>query len=34
MIIQKGNLAIRKMLDYREDYELMAKWLSDEKVLK
>jgi len=34
MIIQKGNLAIRKMLDCREDYELMAKWLSDEKVLK
>ncbi len=34
MIIQKGNLEIRKMLDCCEDYELMAKWFSDEKVLK
>jgi aminoglycoside 6'-N-acetyltransferase len=34
MIIQKDNLTIRKMLDCREDYELMAKWLSDKRVLK
>jgi aminoglycoside 6'-N-acetyltransferase len=34
MLIDNGEIAIRLMQDEIYDYELMAKWLTDEKVLE
>jgi len=33
-LIREGNLAIRRMRDDCRDYELMAKWLTDPRVLE
>lgn len=34
MITSVDNIVIRKMNDEENDYKLMAKWLSDERILK
>ncbi len=34
LLIQDDALAIRRMRDDEQDYEVMAKWLSDERVLE
>lgn len=34
MIASLENIGIRKMNDEESDYKLMAKWLSDEHILK
>ncbi|NMG09870.1 GNAT family N-acetyltransferase [Brasilonema sp. UFV-L1] len=34
MQVKKDEISIRQMRDDIQDYELMAKWLTDEKVLK
>ena len=34
VLIQKDEITIRRMQDNLHDYQLMAKWLTDEKVLE
>jgi aminoglycoside 6'-N-acetyltransferase len=34
MLVQKEDILIRKMVDDIHDYKLMAKWLTDERVLE
>jgi aminoglycoside 6'-N-acetyltransferase len=34
MLVSQDDIVIRKLRDQVEDYELLAKWLSDDKVLE
>jgi aminoglycoside 6'-N-acetyltransferase len=34
MLLKTDEISIRLMQDNMHDYELMAKWLTDEKVLE